>query len=66
MSEACSTCFKMNHDESLIIARSEAKKLAVQNSQSMAIVIEDDQYKLYEAFYAYSNHMNVKETVSYL
>lgn len=66
MSEQCTTCFKVNQDESLIIARSEAKKLAVQSSQSIAIVIEDDQYKLYEAFFAYGNHMNIKETVSYL
>lgn len=56
----------MNHDESLMIARSEAKKMAVAESKSIAIVVEGDEYRLYEANYAYNNFMHVKEVISYL
>lgn len=48
------------------MARSEAKRLAIATSNPIAIVIEDGEYRLYEAFFAYNNQMNVKEVVSHL
>lgn len=66
MSEPCTTCFKVNKDEALSDALAEAKKKAVEEQRSIAVVIEDDQYQLYDAFYAYEAGMIVKQTVSYL
>jgi hypothetical protein len=66
MGEICSTCFKVNKDEALSEALAMARNKALEEQRSVAIVIEDDQYKLYDAFYAYGNNMIVKQTVSYL
>lgn len=64
--QQCTTCFKVNKDESLQAARDEAKKLAVSQQQPTAIVVEGEDYYFYNAFYAYENHLNVKEVVSHL
>lgn len=64
--ERCTTCLKVNYDESLSVARAEARKLAIQNSYPVAIVVDNGEYVFYNAFYAYENHLNVKEVISCL
>lgn len=64
--ERCTSCLKVNYDESLKTARDEAKKMAVENGYPVAIVIEGNEYYFYNAFYAYNNYLNVKEVVSHL
>ncbi len=64
--ERCTTCLKVNKDESLKTARDEAKILAVKESYPIAIVLEGNEHMFYNAFYAYENHLNVKEVISHL
>jgi hypothetical protein len=66
MSEPCSTCIKINRDEALSIALKNARDKAIAEQRPIAIVEEGGEYVLYDAFYAYENHMPVKQTVSYL
>jgi hypothetical protein len=62
----CTSCLRVNKDESLSIAREEARKYAVEKQYPVAIVEEGGEYIFYNAFYAFENHLNVKEVVSYL
>jgi hypothetical protein len=62
----CTTCFKLNKDESLNIAIDEAKKIAIQNSYPVAIVQENGEYRFYNAFFAYQNSMQVIRVISNL
>jgi hypothetical protein len=64
--ERCTTCLRVNNDESLSIARDEARKLAVEKYYPVAIVVEGGEYFFYNAFTAYQNQLNVKEVISHL
>jgi hypothetical protein len=62
----CTTCLKVNKDESLQAARDEAKVMAVKDSIPVAIVEEGEDYVFYNAFIAYQNHLHVIEVISHL
>lgn len=62
----CSTCFKVNKDEALKVARDEARAIAVKDSSPVAIVVDREEYFFYNAFFAYDKKMNVVEVVSHL
>ncbi len=62
----CTTCLKVNKDESLQIARDEAKRFAIENSYPVAIVEENGELIFYNAFYAFENGLIIKEVVSQL
>ena len=64
--ERCYSCLRVNRDESLKMAIDEAKKIAVENSYPVAIVEEGEEYHFYNAFFAFENHLNVKQVVSNL
>lgn len=64
--QQCTTCFKVNKDESLKAARDEAKTFALEQGYPVAIVQEGEDYIFYNAFVAYQNSMNIIEVVSHL
>lgn len=61
----CDGCIQKTRNKELDSARTSAKAEAKTRMKPIAIVLEEDQYNLYEAFFAYQNNMPVKEVVSH-
>jgi hypothetical protein len=62
--EGCASSFK-GMDEALIIAKQEASKRAKDQGTPVAVVLENNQYVFYDAFYAYQNKLIVKDVMSH-
>jgi hypothetical protein len=68
--DGCSNCWssKKAQDERLSVAQKNAKEKAGNERRSVAIVMENGEYILYDAFHAYSAGMAlmIKEVISYM
>jgi hypothetical protein len=52
--------------EALSNARTKARQMAVRDGRPVALVLDENEYKLFDAFFAFENHYDVKEVVSHL
>jgi hypothetical protein len=63
----CFSCIpQMPEAEAMEIARTEARSKAISSGAPIAIVKEEDQFYLYNAFWAFENSLPVKEVISHL
>lgn len=65
---SCENCFQgaKGKDEALSVVRVSAREKAIESGSPIAIVSENSEWVFYDAFYAYSNNLQVKEVVSHL